>query len=489
MQVTVDINRAERRSQAKVRRRELAVEGAIRELSAKRAQTQHALELRRAVVLRDEPKPKPIVDACALTDMQLMSVASLGWKDCSTRPIQCGDSDSEGSCCNLPVELLSHDSSAIEKYRLLDGLRCISRPRTRGCCRTRIANTVQVKVDGPTVTIQGVMHCGNVHGCPVCAARIYARRAFEIDSLIDQWIGYGPERKGPSKAAAYMLTFTVRHGVSNSLATTSSGIADAWRAMFAGRAGQNLRKQIGLKHFARSFEATHGQNGWHPHFHIIMLFDDPLSDEEMHVIAERWRHAVESTMGPDFAPDSEHGVDSKRLNEAHDGRYIEKMGLEIAGIYTKGARNGNRTYWGIAQDAAKGDRFAAALWSEAQTALFGRRQLTWSRGTREAFELPDLTDEDIADSSSEEPEKSEHEPFRLDVPSPIWDLAKRADRFFVSRFVGACAMAWESGDASPVLALLSPRLRSRFAAVPSIDGTSMCHTMTPDIDNDSPVSN
>ncbi len=462
MTVAIDINRAERRSQAKQRRREVAFEANLTDLQAKRAKAQHALESVRAKILRrieEQTITRALPFPAEVSDSFEVERASK-WRTAFTVQ-QCSEIQTQ-ACCAQPVDLGSEDAiETKECYRLLDGLRPFSRKRTAQCRLLRIAKTVQLYADGKTVKVGGVACCGNVHGCPVCAARIYARRSFEIDSMLSQWIGYGPERKGPENATAHMLTLTVSHAVSTSLETTLRGVAEAWRDLFTGRAGQALRAMLTMKHFARSLELTHGKNGWHPHLHVIALTEGALTEEAELYLTERWQEAVAKHCGAQCMPDDLHGVDVKRLSTSNDGRYVEKMGLEIAGIITKGGRNGNRTFWQLAHDAAKGDRVAVALWKEAQACLFASRQLTWSRGTRERFELPDVTDLEASGDSAEDgsetlPATESIVPFRLDVAPERWDAAKRRDRFFLSRLVGACVSAWTTGSASSVLALLEP---------------------------------
>jgi len=48
-------------------------------------------------------------------------------------------------------------------------------------------------------------------------------------------------------------------------------IRNAWRRTTTGRAGKDFRKLLGIKGTIRALEVTHGQNGFHPHLHVLLL--------------------------------------------------------------------------------------------------------------------------------------------------------------------------------------------------------------------------
>lgn len=339
-------------------------------------------------------------------------------------------------------------------YRLLDRLRQISNNRTARCRRFRLNKEVQVFSDGERSWVNGVQSCNNVWGCPVCAAIIQSRRAAEIDYAIDSWIRYGLDRKGPSTAHAYMVTLTVRHGLTHRLETTSQLVADAWSEIFSGRAGQAIRAELGIRHTVRALEPTYGEaNGWHPHLHVIIMTDRELTDADLARLKERWADAVSiHSFEAAFAPSDERGVTLRELYQSRDGRYVQKMFLELQAYDTKEGKNGNITYWQVARRAADGDRRYMHIWQEAQAALFRRKQLTWSHGSKAWFGIADLSDGDINDEDGVAVESLENV-YQMTISGPTWDRAWRADRLFLSTLLGCVTEAVKVGNYAAVIPL------------------------------------
>lgn len=345
-------------------------------------------------------------------------------------------------------------------YRLLDRLRPISKNSTAQCRRFRIAKDVQIFCDGQTVKVSGVCTCHNGWGCPVCALAIQIRRGGEIETAIERWKGDGPIRLGPWGATAYMLTGTVRHGISHKLRETSGLIIDAWGNFFAGRAGQELRRRLGIQHSIRALEATWGpENGWHPHLHIVILTSRPLNLDEQAELDQRWHDAIQQAVGyrEAFKPNEEHGFKCTELWRKSDGRYLQKMFRELSDFGSKEADEQNLTYWEVADRAALGDQRMIRVWLEAQKALFRKKQLTWSHGSKEALGILDLTDETLADEDGvAAPNLAET--LQIQIPGRVWDAGFRADPLFLSTTLAAIQHATRSGDYSSLLALLSERL-------------------------------
>ena len=97
---------------------------------------------------------------------------------------------------------------------------------------------------------KGIKVCGNIWGCPVCAARISQRRRGEMNTLL----AWGREKS----LIPVMLTLTARHGREDRLADLLDGMK---------RAKQRVRqrqewKRIPIEGTVTATEMTHGGPAW-----------------------------------------------------------------------------------------------------------------------------------------------------------------------------------------------------------------------------------
>jgi hypothetical protein len=360
--------------------------------------------------------------------------------------------------CAEPL-IVETDAHRVHRaYRLLDRLRPISRNRTAQCRRFRLSKTIQAFVtpDGKSVKLAGLCSCNNVWGCPVCSLAIQIERGGEIEYALDQWIGDSPERVGPHDARAYMFTGTLRHNRSHSLEKTLAVVTEAWSWFFSGSEGKKFRRLLGVKHVIRALESTYGESGWHPHLHCVLMTDRTWSFGDLKRIVKRWRWALTCTDSykPDMRPTLKRAVKVTDLRKGSDGKYLQKMFFELTSTANKEAGNGNLSYWQVAERAANGDPRYASIWIEAQNALFGKKQITWSHGSKKAFGIWDLTDEMILDEDGIDATPLA-ETLQIDIPGDVWDDGWRRDPLFGSKVIAALRHAAETGDHSSLLALLS----------------------------------
>jgi Replication protein len=175
--------------------------------------------------------------------------------------------------------------------------------RVSKCGRVPLAGApVLALADDGTAHMRGLTTCGSVSACPVCAAKIRQRRAEEIDEGLGRHLAGG--------GGAVFLTLTVPHDAGMPLEALWGAVAASWRSLVSGRHRAALRERFGLVGYVRATEITHGRAGWHPHLHVLLLTERPLSlDElrELHLfVRERWIRRV-TAMGY-RAPDVHKGV-------------------------------------------------------------------------------------------------------------------------------------------------------------------------------------
>lgn len=295
-----------------------------------------------------------------------------------------------------------------------------------GCHRWRapgVANTtLQWRGEG-SARWASLQDSHSVWGSPVSAATIQSLRTAETTTAIQNWT------KTPCHGVLF-LTLTLRHRKGQALKTLWDALSYCWRgvtgtaAWRGGARTQGDKAAFGIEHWVRSVEVTVGRNGWHVHIHALLLTNRRLGHLELvqlrQRLFERWSDAAERK-GLD-APSDKHGVDLRQAASAQDaediasyvakGMTAESLGAEVAGGLGKLARaKTSRTPFQILVDIGEARRAGqkparkdVALWHEWEAGSRGRRQMTWSKGAKEALGIAEMTDEELVEAGEEEVE-------------------------------------------------------------------------------------
>jgi hypothetical protein len=275
------------------------------------------------------------------------------------------------------------------------------------CGRTLHGDYVAVRNNGEVSGFAGLTTCGSVWICPVCNAKIMARRSLEIGSAVAS-----AQQK---KLQVAFMTFTMRHNAGQSLDELWNANSYGWNAVTAGRPWLKLKKKYGVVGFIRVVEVTVGQNGWHVHIHVLVILDAETNYLDLLNLHQsmftRWKNALlrKGLDAPTMAGQDVKLLDgpadealSAYLTKAQDQGKVTKrnIGLELTSSQSKNARNamGTRTPWELLDEwFGDGDFDSSLLWFEFEKASKGRRQITWSKGLRELLGLiVEKTDEEIA---------------------------------------------------------------------------------------------
>lgn len=257
------------------------------------------------------------------------------------------------------------------------------------------------KAEVKRATYKGLVICGNVWGCPVCGARVSRVRRAEMNTLM-AWA----RKEG---LVPVMLTLTARHGRADRLADLLDRMKNAKRRL---RQRDEWRR-LPFRGSVTATEITHGdRNGWHPHFHEIVLLEASGEAEALALVqplADAWRVSLRS-FGLDGAAAA---FDAQGAAQAGD--YIAKWGVAEemtlrdakGGKAKKGAGKG-RIPVELARMAAEGSNRGVALWLEYFEASSGkrRRQLVWTPGLKSECGLQEVADEDAAAQESEDGQES-----------------------------------------------------------------------------------
>lgn len=237
-----------------------------------------------------------------------------------------------------------------------------------------------------------LLTCGYVWSCPICAPKVAARRALEVEQAISKHQASG--------GRVLFLTLTVPHYERDDLAQLVPDFTSALSSFWSRRSVKDALRLVGYEGSIRALEVTNGKNGWHPHTHYLLFVDkDTVPCHIFTPLYEQWAKVVKQFLGRDI---NYHGLTLELVGGGRDqggtdedarqlARYVVKsledsvwgVPQEMTKGHIKKGRLGGRTPFALLHDyATQDDKQAGALFVEFVRAFHGRRQLTWSKGLR-----------------------------------------------------------------------------------------------------------
>lgn len=281
-------------------------------------------------------------------------------------------------------------------------------------CSTEYGVEVRTAKPSGKAFYGGLMVCGLVWLCPVCAAKVQRVRADELHEGLTRWTAAG--------GTVELVTYTVPHGRSDRLQGLDEGLRRAYRLLVGSRTYRALQEELGVVGSVVAPEVTWGPvTGWHPHLHVLRFrLGEPAAarsgpgpastaagSASTLRLFELWRDAVDRAGLGVASPKAFRVQDATRA-----ARYVAKMGTEayiwrtadeLARSHSKRGREGRMTPFDFLRSAVAGsDGPWRPLWREYAEAFRGRRQLRYSPGLRDLLgALDSRTDEQVAASLKE----------------------------------------------------------------------------------------
>ncbi len=233
----------------------------------------------------------------------------------------------------------------------------------------------------------GLMVCGSVWACPICASKISEKRKVDLVAGIETWKDRGGQ--------VHLLTLTAPHYQGDGLKGLVDRFRDARRRLRRSKTWRMWAPRINLQGSVCAIEVTYGENGWHVHTHEILFTEPgdrkPIAED----ILAAWQRAC---VAAGLEIPNHHGVEIGDGSKA--GSYASKWGMEheLTKAHIKKGNQGGSTPWDFLTQYHEGEKeISRSLFKEYACAFKGRRQLVWSKGTRDLLGLdPELTDEDLA---------------------------------------------------------------------------------------------
>jgi hypothetical protein len=293
--------------------------------------------------------------------------------------------------------------------------------RTIDCMSKRHSYFVKVKhhAEFAIASYSGLVTCGSVWACPLCAAKIQERRRGEIEQLLS-W------HRDVNSGQAVMVTFTFPHVRFDRLADLLHKQSLAFKFLRSGRAWVELTKSLGYVGLVRSLEVTHGGNGWHPHTHELWLVDRGVVQIKLlGQLVKLWKSAcfkaglIDQAAFEGLGPFDIRSVDVRA--NVDSGDYLAKQ-------------DGSRE-WGLADEIAKASSKEGRLkgvhphrflsrrepgddlrYLEYCKAMKGKRQIFWSHGLKAKALIVDFTDEELAEV------EEKGAVILAAIPAPAWRI-------------------------------------------------------------------
>ncbi len=300
---------------------------------------------------------------------------------------------------------------------------------------------------------RGVQVCGNAWYCPVCAVRLAAIRRSQLESAIDsaKEAGYVP----------FFVTYTLSHGPADSLQDTLNSILAAYRFTRSGRKWQYIKTEYDVLGSIRATEVTHGENGFHPHFHELLFvkakgtgvisqgYEYTANAIERHIY-DLWTGALAKQ---NKTVTRDHGIKVK-FGTRYIADYIAKfdrlptktgaIAYEVANSTTKKGRGENKTMfevlhaYGLGEDTDRNK----AIFREYMTATHGKSVLQFTRGLKEKLGIG------VQDDESELLDAQPGDTLLCELTAGEWRIIKK---YNVQAAILSCA---DAGDRAGIYAIL-----------------------------------
>lgn len=276
-------------------------------------------------------------------------------------------------------------------------------------------------------SLAGLNRCGNLHTCPVCAAKVGELRRKQLSAAMVAHVGNG--------GAAYLLTFTFPHEADESLTSLQAKFDKARQRFQNSRKWKDFKKAKRIIGVVNSLEYTVSQeNGWHPHVHMLVFCDkqafgegspvNAFGDLESFLIEDLTRLWCDTLFKVGLGDNSKLNDMLKHALNVRGGEkaaeYIAKFGRdekwgassELAKSHSKIGTAGEK--WGVLHFtpfqllvwAEQGDGWAVHRFREYAEVTEGKRALVWSPKLKAALGVQDIDEEEwAANDDAPQPEQ------------------------------------------------------------------------------------
>lgn len=128
--------------------------------------------------------------------------------------------------------------------------------------------------------LETTVFCQRAWLCPVCGFQAACDQSRQLDNTCTAWNSQG--------GSVAVLTLTQSHSTDDELDVLWDRQEDGWDAVVRGSGWRADRQMFGLRGYVRVTEIVHHpQSGWNVHFHVLLLLDAPLDDQQLCELKDR----------------------------------------------------------------------------------------------------------------------------------------------------------------------------------------------------------
>ncbi|BCP12378.1 hypothetical protein MINTM020_44760 [Mycobacterium paraintracellulare] len=146
----------------------------------------------------------------------------------------------------------------------------------RGCGR-KIRRGV---VGAADEILETTVFCGQAWLCPVCGYQAACDQSRQLANIFTVWKSQG--------GSVGLLTLSQSHSTDDELDVLWDRADEGWAVMVRGSGWRADRDMFGLRGYIRVTEVVHSpESGWNVHFHVPLLLDAPLDDDQLNELKDR----------------------------------------------------------------------------------------------------------------------------------------------------------------------------------------------------------
>lgn len=257
---------------------------------------------------------------------------------------------------------------------------------------------------------KGLMTCGSIWACPVCALKIAAQRKDEITQALTKL-----------DCNVVLVTLTIQHSIKDKLEILLGDLRDALTHTMNGRPAKRFYSTNQVIGEIRGIEIRRSLvTGWHPHTHRLLLLEKS-AQPNIEDIKQFYMSRYGKRLSKKGYTVNEHTIDVRMVtrkpnNELSD--YLTKSVIDMeltAGQFKSGASMS--PFQLLAAYEETNEEYFADLYREYVDVTRGKRWINFTHRLKKMIELEQESDEEIAGQD----EGKEDDKLKLILSEKEWD--------------------------------------------------------------------